>query len=62
MSDQSIAAKLTNADHLRFLDWLDYYEGIEVGFANVLTLIGPEQADYGLAQQLLEKWRAWRAN
>ena len=56
MSDrnqQSVCSGLTTREHHAWLDWMDYYKGIEIGRANDLTLMEPKDGDhYAMATQL----------
>ena len=52
---------LTEADVLAWLDWMIFYNGIDVLKANDLVSAEPQHdPEYRMAKRLLREWQAWR--
>lgn len=64
MHDFSVADELGPRDHVRFLDWMILYKGVDIGHANDMTLanmLTNENDDWVYeVKDLLHEWRRWK--
>lgn len=57
---QCLASRLTEDELMRWLNWMDFVKGIEVGHLNDLALVEPEYDEYAEALELFTEWNEWR--